>query len=119
MRQLPAFSGATANEELSSDDEYQSAPRRRHKNLKSGMDRTGATTVINKVTWPHEVVYTSDGKSASYQDISVPQFVYGYMIVMDSEEADIKVKMAAHLTTSCLMHSSMAGSVPAPFMGSG
>ena len=65
--------------------------------MKSGMDRTGATTVINKVTWPHEVVYTSDGKPASYQDISVHRFVYEYLIVMDSEEANIKVKMAAHL----------------------
>ena len=41
-------------------------------------------------------MYTSGSKPASYLDIFVPQFVYGYMIVMDSEEADTKVKMAAH-----------------------
>ena len=32
-----------------------------------------------------------------YQDITVPQFVYGYLLVMDSEEADIRVQMASHL----------------------
>ena len=42
------------------------------------------------------VVYTFADKPASYQDISVPQFVYGYTIAMDTEEADINVKMAAH-----------------------
>ena len=96
MTQLPGFIRTTANEDSSSDDKDQPAPRRICKNLKSCMDRTGATTVINKVTWPYEVVYTSDGKPSSYQDISVPQFVHGYMIVVDSEETDIKVTMAAY-----------------------
>ena len=53
--------------------------------------------MINKVTWPHEVVYNCDDKRASYQDISVPQFVYGYMIVINTEEAGIKAKMYTHL----------------------
>ena len=97
MRQLPAYSVATANEDSSSEDEDHPAPRRRRKHIKSGMDKTGATTVTNKVTLPHEVVYTSASKLASYQDISVPQFVYEYLIVMDSEQVDIKAKMAAHL----------------------
>ena len=97
MKLLPAILRATADKDLLCDDKDQPAHRRRHKNLKSGMDRTGITTVINQVTWLHEVMHTSDGKPASYQDISVPQFVYGYMIVMDTEEVDIKVKMAAHL----------------------
>ena len=64
---------------------------------KEGMDRTGATTVLNTITWLHEVLYTLDGKPTSYQDMSVPQFVYGYLLVMDSEEADIRVQMASHL----------------------
>ena len=77
IRQLPALSGATADEDSSSGDEYLPASRRRREIKKSSMDRTGATTVINNVTWPHEVVNNSDGKPASYQDIFVPQFVYG------------------------------------------
>ena len=65
--------------------------------MKSGMYRAGATSVINTLTWPHDVIYTSDGKPPYYQDISVPQFAYGYLIVMDTKEADIKVKMSSHL----------------------
>ena len=67
------------------------------KDGQSVMDRTGAATVLKKITWPHEVVYTSAGKPASYQDMSVPQFMYGYLLVMDSEEADIRVQMDSHL----------------------
>ena len=62
MRQLPAYSGATAKEGSTSEEEDQPAPRK-GKKIKSGIDRTGATTVISKVTWSHEVVYTSAGKS--------------------------------------------------------
>ena len=97
MRQLPTLSGTTADKDSSSDDEDQPALRCRCKILKSVMDRTGATPVLNKIPWPYEVVYTSDGKPASYQDISIPQFIYGYLLVMGSEEADIKVRMASHL----------------------
>ena len=97
VKYLPTLLGTTANEDSSSVVEDQPSPRQRCKNLKSGMDRTGATIVLNKITWPREVLYTSESKPASYQYISVPQFVYGYLIVMDSEMAAIKVKMAAYL----------------------
>ena len=88
--------------------------------MKSGIDRTGATTVINNVTWPHGVVYNSDGKPASYQDISVRQFVYGYMTVMDTEGDGIMVKMSTHLKD--LMSDAQLyswGHIPRPFTGSG
>ena len=70
ISQLPSFSGATANKDSSSKDNDQPAPRRRFNHMKSDVDRTGATTMINKV------MYTSAGKPASYQDISAPLFVY-------------------------------------------
>ena len=57
--------------------------------------------MLNKITWPHEVVYTLAGMPISYQDMSVPQFVYGYLLVMDSEKADIRDQLASHL--KCLM----------------
>ena len=49
------------------------------------MQRTGASTVIHKVTWLHDVVYTSEGNPASYQDLTMPLFVQGYRIVMELE----------------------------------
>ena len=65
--------------------------------MKSGMHRTRETVVLNKVTWPHEVVYTSVNKPATYEDISIPLFVQGYIITMEGEEGPIRQKMATHL----------------------
>ena len=66
-------------------------------NLKSRMQRTGASTVIHKVTWPHKVVYTSEGNPASYQKLTIPLFVQGYLIVMELEEKRVKKLMFTHL----------------------
>ena len=96
MRQLPSYSGATAVEGSMFEKEDQLAPRRR-KQIKSGLNSIGATPVINKVIWPHEIVYTSAGKPASYKDISIPQFVHRYMIIMEGDGMAIKERMASHL----------------------
>ena len=77
MMELPVLPSTPGGEDLSTDDEDKPAPRCRRKMLKSSMDRTGATIILRKITWPHEVVYTSADKPASYQDMSVPQFVHG------------------------------------------
>ena len=96
MRQLPAYSGATTKEDSTSEEEGQPAPRRR-KQIKSSMDWTGSTTMVNKVTWPHKVIYTSAGELASDQDISIPKFVHGDLILMEGEEMTIKERIASHL----------------------
>ena len=63
----------------------------------SGVDRTGASMVLHKVTWRHEVVYTSQGKPATFQDLSIPIFIQGYLIIINPEEWLVKKQMAAHL----------------------
>ena len=95
--QLPALTATPGYEVSTTDNEDEPAPRRRRRNIKSGEDRIGTTTILNKVTSPHEVVYTSAGKPDADQDLRVLQFVYGYLLVMDSDEADIRVHMASHL----------------------
>ena len=82
IRHVTTYTGARTEENMTSDEEEQLGPRWRRL-LKSGLHRTGATMVLNKVTWPHEVVYTSAGKPATYQHISIPLFIHGYLIVMD------------------------------------
>ena len=72
-------------EDSTSEEEDQPAPRRM-KQIKSGMDQTEAATVLRKVTWPQEVMYGTARKSASCQDISIPQFVQGYLFIMEGEE---------------------------------
>ena len=70
-RQVIVYTGATTAWETTSAEEEQPAPRCR-KTLKSGLHRTRAITVLNKVTWSHEVVYTLVGTPAAYQDILYP-----------------------------------------------
>ena len=56
MRKVTAFKGDTTDGNTS--DEEEQPPPRRGNHLKSGIDRTRAFTVLHKVSWPHEVVYT-------------------------------------------------------------
>ena len=91
---VTAYTSATTEEDTSDAGE-QPAPRCR-KHLKSGHHRTGATTVLNKVIWPHKVLYTSAGKPTTYQNILIPIFVQGYLIMMDTEEGLVSQKMVAH-----------------------
>ena len=49
------------------------------------------------MTWLHEVVHTVAGKPAVYDDISMPLFVQGYLIVMEDEKEAVRDQMASHL----------------------
>ena len=92
MKQVTGITGDTTDENTS--DEEEQPPPRRGKHLKSGIDRTGASMVLHKVAWPHEIVYTSEGKPAAYQDLSIPLFVQGYLIIMVTEEGLIQDLMS-------------------------
>ena len=65
--------------------------------LKSGLDKTGVTMVVHNITWPHEVVYSSSGKLAVYQELSVPTFVQGYLLVMSGLNTKTRDIMANYL----------------------
>ena len=49
------------------------------------------------IAWPHEVVYTSAGKPASYEELSTPLLVQGYLIVMKGEKEAVRAWMASRL----------------------
>ena len=106
MRQLmtSTYSGAmteenfTSEEEEEEEEEEQYPGSRWRKQLKSGIHHwTRATTVVRKLTWPHDIVYTTARKLAACQDISLPLFLQGYMIIMEGEEGAMKEKMASYL----------------------
>ena len=61
------------------------------------MHWTGATMVVKRVNWPHEVVYSVAGKPAAFQDMSLLLFVQGYMIIMKGEVGAIRERMATPL----------------------
>ena len=61
------------------------------------MECTGATLIKNRLHWPHEGVYTADGKPAVYGDLTLTAFVRGYLMVLGTENARIKAHMSQHL----------------------
>ena len=58
----------------------------------SGKLRTEDTTVVNKITWPHNVLYT-----AVYEEMSSVAFVNSYLAVMAGEMESTKASMLLHL----------------------
>ena len=66
----------------SGSKEEATTPAPRTKGLKSGKIHTGYTTVLLKITWPHEMVYTSAGQPTVYEKMSVTLFVSGFQTVM-------------------------------------
>ena len=54
--------------------------------------------VLKKVTLPHELVYTTGGQLATYEELSLPLFITGYLAVMETEMPALQPVMDKHLT---------------------
>ena len=52
---------------------------------------------MKRITWLHEVVYTTAGKAPSYGDMSLLLFVQGYSIVKKGVKEGVRTKMNSHL----------------------
>ena len=97
MRQLPLYTDSTTDNRLTSGQEQYATCS--HRPLKSGMDRMGEIMVVKNITWPHDVVYPSTGKPATYKDSSVPAIVHGYLIVMATVDTKLGISCPAHRRT--------------------
>ena len=72
-------------------------PHAEHVDSKLGKVWTADTLVSKKITWLHEVVYTSQGQSAIYGDMSVVLFDNSYLMILGEEPEEIKGYMLTHL----------------------
>ena len=54
--------------------------------------------VVHNITGPHEVVYSASGKLAVFQELSVPSFVQGYLVVMSGQDTKIRDSMLTTYT---------------------
>ena len=68
MRELHLPEEISSHEGLNSGGDHPITNKRRP--LKSGLDRTAVTMVVHNITWSHEVVYSTSGKPAVYQELS-------------------------------------------------
>ena len=87
-------------ESLSDESEMGEGPARgkkRRKALRSGKVRTADSIVVKRINWPHELMYTSGGKPAVYEQVSMPLFMSGYLCVLDRVKSGEKQIMLKHL----------------------
>ena len=73
LRQVPLVEETTCQESSSSEEELITLNKR--KTLMSDMNHTDATLVKRHINWPHEVLYSADGKPAIYGDLPMVAFV--------------------------------------------
>ena len=59
--------------------------------------RMADSSVLHKVVWSHEVVYTPTRIPAEYEDIFIHLFVSGYLAVMATEKLAVHPLIAQHL----------------------
>ncbi len=52
---------------------------------KSGRDKTALDAVFHELDWPHFYVSTTAHRPATYDGLSVEEFVYGYLCVVEHE----------------------------------
>ena len=79
-----------------SDEEVNThAPRKRA--LKFGKIQTADTTVLCKITWLNEFIYTYTGQPKEYEQMSITLFMKGFLIVMAIEKQSIRPFMLQHL----------------------
>ena len=84
-----------SSEEGDSSDQK---PRRAGKGKKSGRARTANDIVVTEIDWPHYHVYRGpDRRPAKYSELTVDEFVLGYLISMQSEGPATQLHMQRHL----------------------
>ena len=60
-----------ANTDIESDGEEEEQPQvTRRSKITSGKLRTADTTAVKQVLWPHELVFTPEGRPAVYDTMS-------------------------------------------------
>ena len=96
MRQAPLVADSTTDENSSSEEGP--ITHRKRRTLKSGMAHTGATRIKMRINWPHEGVFTADGKPTVYEDLTLMAFVWRYLMVFSMKmDTRVKAHMPQHL----------------------
>ena len=54
---------------------------------------TLTTTILKQIVWPHELVYDPSGKPAVYDELSLPLFIQGYLVILQAERLQQKEAM--------------------------
>ena len=93
-----ALAGFPPNmDEDSASDEETPAPSSRNNISTTGNLCTVDNTVINQITWPHELLYTCAGEPAVYEKLTSIACVNACLTVMVGQSGFTKASMLIHL----------------------
>ena len=53
--------------------------------------------MVKRITWPHELMYTSGGEPAAYEHLSMLLFMSGYVAVLATVNSRVKEVILKHL----------------------
>ena len=82
----------------SSDDEHSTRQAKKTKGKKSGRARTADDIVIAEIDWPHYYIYRgTERRPAKYSELTVAEFVLGYLSSMEKESSCVQAHMEKHL----------------------
>lgn len=85
-------------ESSESDNDESSQHHKSSKGKKSGKVRTVSDMVLKHIDWPHFYVYRGpDRQAAKYVDLSVQEFVFGFMCIIRKTKSPDKELMLNHL----------------------
>ena len=87
---------AIPTDERSPEEEASAQTWRRPPKSTMGKLLTADNTVVTDVTWPHEVIFTSKGKPAVYEELSSMSFVKGYLTGMDTQS---RISRSMHMNS--------------------
>ncbi len=65
---------------------------------KSGEPRTAADNITCLIKWPQEYIYTVSGCQLKFKDMSLVQFVRGFIAMMNDSPVDMRPYMLTHLS---------------------
>ena len=94
FRQAPLLVESFTDE--SKPDREPDRRKKRKKALQSGKVRTAHSSVVKRITLPHELIYISGIEPVMYDLISMSQFMTGYLSVLDTVKQWVKQVMFKH-----------------------
>jgi hypothetical protein len=67
----------------------------------SGRDRAVSKGKIIDIMWPHECLRRKRGKQVAYDELTIFEFIIGYVTIMEQQKPIFREAMASHLQALC------------------
>ena len=91
----PLFTKSATEEDTESEEEV--LVQHKHKTIKLGKVCKADSTVVRRITWPHELIYTARGQPVVYEQLTLPIFLTDYLADVDTMKLGLKEANLKHI----------------------